>query len=488
MTSAHRPSNSSSGKSAAAWVALPFLLVTLAAIASGRIPARVRYDQLLYHEPVVRGFLRQWPTFDFYDYLSATTPGYHLLLAVVARLFHPSTMALQIASALIGAVFVGVVAAACGVRAGVARAVAFTAPLACSLYVFSSAAWLLPDNLAWLCVTLILLISLRSAFSTRCAVVGSVILVGLVFTRQIHLWAAAPLWAAAFLRPTGGAEANLADYFRSRLATRVGRAALAVVFTVPAFILILMFVRLWGGLTPPRFQQQYGSVNAASVPFFLAVLGGLSMFFLPTLLPRLRELARNRTRLGLIAGASLVAAVIPPTNFDYYAGRRTGLWNVVQKFPVIADHTSLLVLVLAVWGGVALAAWLGGFDLRRRLVLLVALAGFWAAQAASVELWQRYVEPFALVLLAIFASTSVGGGLPVESPVGAPNAHWRRRAEVTFPLVLALGFAGLNVRSLWSAPMVSEGPPGARSPDDASETPVPTEIVVPPKAQRGLWW
>ena len=473
----------------AALVAASYFVAALAAIFSGRIPPRARYDQLLYHEPVIRGFLKAWPTFDFYDYLSATTPGYHLLLATVARLFSASTTALQITSAVIGAALVGTVAAACMARTTAGRAVAFTAPVACSLYVFISAAWLLPDNLAWLGVTLILLSSLRTTFSTRCAAVGSLLLVALVLTRQIHLWAAAPLWAAAFLRPAHPDDlpaSTLADTIRSHFPTRLARTFTALAFTLPAFILIALFARLWGGLTPPRFHLQYASINTASVPFFLAVFGVLSCFFLPTLLPRLLELTQNRRRLTLVVIATFLAAVIPPTNFDYYAGRRTGLWNVVQKLPVIAGHTSPLILVLAILGGLALAAWLTAFDLRRRIILLVALAGFWSAQAASVELWQRYVEPFALILLAIFASQAAG--LRTPNPDAPARSVLFRRAEMAFPLALAVAFAALNIRSLINAPLIADGPPGIRAADDASDTPAPTEVVVPPKAKRGLWW
>ncbi len=463
---------------------LPFLFLCQWAIFSGRIPARARYDQLLYHEPAIRGFVSQWPAFDFYDYLSATTPGYHVLLACVAKFCSPHTAALQIAGAVIGAVFVGGVAAAAAMRTTTMRAVAFTLPLACSLYVFTSGAWLLPDNLGWLGVTLIVLIALRERFSWGWLAAGGVVLLGLVFTRQIHLWAAAALWAAAFFAPVRGQDVAELSGLRSDAGRRIGRALTAVLVTLPAFGLVYAFVDLWGGLTPPRFQLQYSSVNPAAVPFFLAVFGGLSVFFLPTLLPRLVGLVRERRRATIVVAVAAVAAIVPATNYDYFAGRRTGLWNLVQKFPVIGGHTSPLVVVLAVWGGVCLAAWLGVIDLRRRLVLLVTLAGFWAAQAASVELWQRYVEPFALVLLALLAAFGSGaeGGAMGRVPA------LMRRAEIAFPVTLAIVFVALNVRGLVNAPMIADGPPAVRSTDDRSDIPAPPEVVVPAGGRRGLWW
>lgn len=470
---------------AAIAVAVPFLFVCQMVIFTGRIPARARYDQLLYHEPAIRGFLAQWPTFDFYDYLSATTPGFHILMACIGKLFGANTALLQVAGAVIGAGFVGTVAAAAACRTTLLRAVCFTLPLACSLYVFTSGAWLLPDNLGWLGVVLVLLVALRDRPSVGWLALGAIALLGLVFTRQAHLWAAAPLWAAAFLRSTTsdaqGEGESLRRVVSEDLPTKMGRMLVAVALTLPAFVLVWMFVRLWGGLTPPRFHLQHGSINVASVPFFLSIFGGLSVFFLPTLLPRLVGVVRDRPRLVLIGVACLLAAIIPPTNFDYLAGRRTGLWNIVQKLPVIAGHTSPLVVVLTVWGGLCLAAWLSAFDLRRRLVLLVALAGFWAALAANVELWQRYVEPFVLVLLALFAAQASG-----PSPDRRPGLM--RNAEYVFPILLAIAFVGLNVRGLVNSPLISDGPPPVRSEGDRSDVPAPPDVQVKPQARRGLWW
>lgn len=53
------------------------------------------WDQVNYHEKVIRTFIDQWPAPDLSNYLSATTPLYHLLLASVGKLISVSPAALQ---------------------------------------------------------------------------------------------------------------------------------------------------------------------------------------------------------------------------------------------------------------------------------------------------------------------------------------------------------------------------------------------------------
>src|SRR3954471_19287846 len=71
---------------------LTFAVLGTVLILSQRIPGRVAYDQKLYHDPSIRQFASQWPDFDFWHYLSATTPGYHVLMAGVAKYISPAVM------------------------------------------------------------------------------------------------------------------------------------------------------------------------------------------------------------------------------------------------------------------------------------------------------------------------------------------------------------------------------------------------------------
>src|SRR5689334_22088680 len=77
---------------AGVWLGLGILLIL-----SDRIPTRADYDQKLYHLKAVQQFAADWPDFNFWHYLSATTPGYHLLLAAVWKFISPTVPALQVA-------------------------------------------------------------------------------------------------------------------------------------------------------------------------------------------------------------------------------------------------------------------------------------------------------------------------------------------------------------------------------------------------------
>src|SRR5688572_31422357 len=104
-------------------------------------------------------------------------------------------------------------------------------PLACSSYVVQCGAWLLPDNLAWLGVATIMMLTLHPSVSWRPVILGSVVLLGLVMVRQIHIWAAGLVWLTAWLnaRPT---ERSVFD----ELPTRSWHAGVAVLMTLPSFL------------------------------------------------------------------------------------------------------------------------------------------------------------------------------------------------------------------------------------------------------------
>ncbi|HZW10024.1 MAG TPA: hypothetical protein VFF69_08980, partial [Phycisphaerales bacterium] len=65
-------------------------------IFSGFVKGRGAADQLNYHEQVIRTFAADWPNPDYSDYLSATTPGYHTLLAAVAHFLTDDRRVLQL--------------------------------------------------------------------------------------------------------------------------------------------------------------------------------------------------------------------------------------------------------------------------------------------------------------------------------------------------------------------------------------------------------
>ncbi|HYE60866.1 MAG TPA: hypothetical protein VD997_02625 [Phycisphaerales bacterium] len=464
------------------------LALGLALILSSRIPSRVAYDQKLYHEPTIRQFARQWPDFDLWHYKSATTPGYHILEAAVARFISPSITALQLVSLLIATTLSFLLGHAAGRRAPPLLAIAITLPFACSVYVVQSSAWLLPDDLGWLGVLAILLIALRPRLTLAWLTLGGLILLALVLVRQIHAWTAGLLWVAAWLTPSS--QEATADPTTDPLIPlklvftdvprQLTRTLLAVAFTVPALAILALFARYWQGLVPPVFQGWYKGANPAAFVMILATFGAFSPFFAPLWWPHALRLWRTqRTTLLVILALIFVAACIVPTNHDYEAGRRSGLWNIAAKLPLIAGHTSPFMLALSMLGALAILALAAANDPRRRLILIAAILGYTAASTANHDLFQRYVDPFALMLFALLSSGGTG------LPTGVPFNRLLHYLRPLTPLALSLALLAVTLNSLRHSDHINDPPPAANLPH---EPPAPANLPRPPEPPNHRFW
>lgn len=450
-----------------------FLAPALVLILSGALLGRPAWDQHNYHEPMIRTFAREWPNPDFSNYLSATTPLYHLVLAAVARYISSSTVALQIAGSLFTVALLALISHACARRMPGRPWLALAAclPLTASLYVFPAGVWLLPDNAGWLGVAALLLIALRPRVTVATLVAGAIVLGLLVLTRQIHVWCAALLWVVAWMGDRDGPTAvgdgepllPVADLMTNASA-RLGRTLLAVVLTAPAFALVGLFVSTWGGLTVPRYQGMYHGWGPATPAFVLSLLAIYSVFFGGWLAPALLEAIRNRrATLACAAVLGLLAAAAPDTTYNLDQGRFSGLWQIVEKAPILAGRTSLLLLILAPLGAMALALWLAPLKRRARVVMLTAFVAFVASQMASPLPWQRYHEPMLLMLIALMACQA--GDASSRAPV-------LRSIMGAGPVLMACLFAvltGLSINGGERAPDKPRDPrasPHYRGPPD----------------------
>lgn len=444
-----------------------FLCAALPLILSGTSRGRGAYDQVNFHEPAIRTFIEQWPRPDVSDYLSATTPGYHIALAAIGVLAGDSTRTLQLAGCLMSAGFLLTLGLGCSGDGRRWMALVRCLPVLCSLYVFSAGVWLLPDNAGWWGVLGVVLIALRRRVDAWTYIGGGLVLTLLVCFRQIHIWAAAPLWVAAWLGSVScsdDAESESGEgsdgsgrwsgSLFSDLPASIRRAGLMLIATLPAFAVLGWFVSEWGGLwggglVPPTFQNMYHGRSPAAPAFVLSLLAGFSVFFAGELVGPLARLWReHRAWVLTAAAAGLVVAIIPETCYDTAGGRFSGLWNVVRVVPTIGDR-SPVVWVLSACGGVALLCWAWVLPFRDRWVIVSVLVGFTAAQAASPMLWQRYNEPMVLMLLALMS-----GREPRRS--AGVLERWSRPWRLVGPVVLALCLAGLTAVTIARA-----GPPGS---------------------------
>ncbi len=449
-----------------------FVLVTAGLFLFAEAPARVRYDQNGFHLPTIQTFSRQWPQPNLRDYLSATTPGYHLLLAGVHRFIADSVTALRLTAWLFS---LGLVITFACALAGAARPrdgpspmawwLVATAglPLIASAYVLQSAVWLLPDNLGWWGVLAVLLLALRARVDTYFIVTGAALLLGLVLVRQIHLWTLGALLAAAWLGPRDPQREPWTPLLgRQEWATllgswagRVGRLSWVMLAAAPAVLALAWLASLWGGLTPPGnlkpplegAEANFGRVsggNAAMPAFILTLLGIYAVAYAAWWWPSCMDLLRRgRVVLAAAAGFGLLAALLPPTGYDYDAGRWGGLWQIVERLPLLAGRTSPLILLLAPLGAVAAASMAHALAGRERWVWLASLAGFMAAMSATALAWQRYIEPMLLILITLACVRAAMQGGPATD---TPPSPLRKMLRVCGPLALAVGLVIVGLR------------------------------------------
>lgn len=424
----------------------------------GYMRGRGAFDQHYYHIKVVRRFLSQWPAVDLSDYESATAPGYHLVLTAIAKVTGDGALALQIVASLFTLGMFAVIAsllARGGATARVSRleTVALALPLACSMYIIFPGVWLQPDNAAWLGVFTILLLALPARRGLGWLIVGACVLTALAFVRQNQIWAAAMLWAGAWLNAAPLPDGNISTLLNN-LRRRVPALALAMALTLPAFGVVAWLIHLWGGPVPPSFKGQHaGGMNLATPAFTLALIAIYSVFLLAWLWPALLRLWRESRPLLFIAAVIGVAlAAIPETTF-LFEPRSSGLWNLVRVEErlgvVIAGRTSPTMLALSGFGAVALLGWLRNLRPRERWMLAVALLAFVAAQTANSNCWQRYFEPFVLTLTILMALLSVRPDpLADLSPSPHRPPHIPRLSRILGPLALSGALAAVTLHGL----------------------------------------
>jgi len=422
------------------WIgALAALLLTWPFILVGFDAGRGAFDDLRYHWPTVERFAQELPSPDLSDYPSATTPGYHLDLAIGRALGAQRTL-VRLYASLWTALLLGILGARVHARLGGAG-LAVLAPLGASMYVLYPGVWLLPDNAGWVVVLVVLILALDHPMSLRALFVSGIALTLLVAVRQIHIWAAAATWCGAWIgsRETTPSPRELFSSFGARAKW----IALALLAAAPAALVLVWFVRLWGGLVPPMFQDRHQGPNPVTPGFVLTQVSILSVFFAPILVPRLARTARSHAPwlIGALA-LGLVLGLAPESSYSTDAGRYSGWWNLVRELPSPMGRSVVLALGAPI-GAVCVVVWALMLDRRDAWILGVSLLAFTLAQSANHASWQRYHEPMLLILgvLAVTRATPtlpigrvVFGSLALACVLGAITAADLASAEPVAPI------------------------------------------------------
>jgi hypothetical protein len=352
----------------------------------------------------------------------------------------------------------------------VATAIALTAVVAASPYVWQSGAFMLPDNSAWLACLGVLLATLAATTGPRPLaplLLAGVLALAAVWFRQIHLWTCAVVWAGAAVcaaRPTitlrrVGPLLQLKDLLPAPLVTpqpRTSNSPLAILttgllITFPAFASVAWLASLWGGLVPPSFKHWYttGALQLGAPAFILTLLAGYALALAPLWWPTARHaLTHHRAALLVAAASGLALGLLGPTEPGFAQGRFGGIWSLIDLVPSVLGRAPLAVAG-SIAGATVVAILLAGLRPRERWVMLAALAGFAAAQSASEQLWQRYSEPWALIWLVVACALVAKHQHEDErANTNTPrptSPGWRILAPAALALVLAtltaLGFA-----------------------------------------------
>lgn len=437
-------------------VLVAFYLLMVAPMVALQAKGTPEYmDELEYHLPIIRTIVEQWPAVDIVRYESATSPGFHLLMAAVWRATDaPQAMKWLNACFGLGLLLAMFLTAARFVPAW--GALALVLPLLFNQYILGAAVWLTTDNAALLCVVLALggsiMVRAGGARLLRCGVYAGLA----VCVRQLHVWLAAPIGLAGLvasplvvlvprmLRPAPqGASAARSSW----LMLGAGLLAAAIPFLTLAY-----FSWIWGWRLMPIcsgwVQLHALGPNPASPAFALALVAVLGLFFLPFCAAELLRLRlSDRAAWSVLLIGALVAA-IPETSYVWKSRSYGFLWRIVERVPDVAERSPVIML-LAPLGALGLllmhrAAAQAGHA-ARSLVLQLSLLGWLCAQTFNSMAWQRYFEPVLLLGLAWLAALTVRRSPEPEGPRAPLAKLWPWAG----PLLLGLLQLALSLVSMY---------------------------------------
>lgn len=377
--------------------AVVFLLLTVPPIFAGLATMFQHGDMVKFHLPQINYHIQHPFQFIDYEATSATTPGHHFLFAWVSILFGydavgEDTIVLRLLNVLMG---MGLIVVAWitfyRLKEDALVATALALPLVGSNYVLTASIWINTDNGAMLFFALTLFSML---FYAERVYLSAIFVLLMVMWRQIYL-------------PVVGALAFPALLPGDRKKTAVR----AVATVLPTILVIGIYAKAWGGLTPGTTQLYNKFTLNLSVPLHALALTGL--FAIPYALllkPTWTDLdARGRKIVGGVGGAiGLVSWLIAASTYDNDGGRWGSLiWVIAKKSPGVGDKT-FAVLVLAVLGAVVLTAmgWRAIVERYYPIELMMLLAYF-AGYSAQVFAWQRYIEPAIFLVLGVYCARSM---------------------------------------------------------------------------------
>lgn len=390
------------GKPISAAAGAPLLLAALFALLClppliAGLPGRdgLAWDALVFHIPQINLFIAQ--PFDLLDYeaKATTLPFYHVILAQLASWLgieqvDNASLVIRLAHFLLSSA--GILAALLYIsaRTRFSGALLLGLPLVTSWYIVSGAIFFGTDGpgLSLALIALILLLN-EKPVGLRHATAF------LAVTATRHLMLPYVVGTALWKGFTAGKT----------------RAALVL---APAVLLLLLYVVLWGGLTPPGMVAQLnpGGIFIPSLLGQLAIAGLWGTCYGLIRLDTWRRIAvrRGTVRIALAAAASIIFLLwlTCPTDFAPREGRFGSIAWYVAGLIMIGDH-SIPVLILAMLGASAIILCaVDCLDNGLQPLEMAGLALFLVGLMLTYAAYQRYSEPLCIASFAIAISRLPG--------------------------------------------------------------------------------
>jgi hypothetical protein len=394
-----------------------FALAVLPVALLGADATSEAWDESNSHLPVIRQFAAEWPRPDLVDYPSATAPGYHLLMAIPARM-GLSLSALRVLSGLFGLALVLVAWRGAARWAGPWLGAALVLPVALGTYVVSGSAWLTTDVLSVLLGSALVAVMAWHPPGGRAFLAAGALFAAAVAVRQTNVFLAAPVLAAGLLGSPVGRAASPAEQWAGDEPRGWSRAWGAALALVPGALILAAFVHAWGGLTPPAYRTMHDAGLSPVAPVYGLALAGCWGVVLMAAMPMeaLRAFRNHAWAVLALVALTAFASALPESSWSKDAGRWGGpLWTAVRALPSWESRAPFLIACAMAGTAVLSVLWIRAADVgrgRMATVAIVALLAMFVVQAGNSQVWERYFDPAILVTLAWLEAMGIGRTRP----------------------------------------------------------------------------
>lgn len=381
-------------------------------------------DETSYHYPTIVEFARQFPHYDFSDYLSATAPLYHVAFSWLYLLGF-DLQGLRLANFAIS--YAGVLLVFHFLRRHVGtntfQASIYALLLAISPYYYGLSFVLMTDNAALVLAIACFysLANFRQSNAKRDFLMSVFFATAAMLTRQIYVVLLLPCMVYV-LRGPGSHRYKLYQ----------------LLILMAAAIPLSLLITLWGGPTPPQFQYLNANTRTldftgAAILFSLIGLYGLLLGH-EFLVERTREWRKHLAwAVATFIAVWLILAFFPITPFP---SLRDGyLWRISNTLPLI-NRTGVPYLLLLPLGLVFFTRRWG--QVKWDSLAVLGVIGVTIGSLRSSAYFQKYYDPFAL--WTVFQLVAM--------------KPWQRLLQYLLPAVLLALFIGYHfARPLYTPPL-----------------------------------